>query len=314
MRRREAMGVIGGAAAWPLASRAQQSRVHRIGALVIGLADVPSFQREFREGLRELGRIEGRDYALELRSADGELGRLRSLATELVRLKVDVIVALFTPCGLAAKEATREIPIVVLTGDPLGTGLVGGLTRPGANVTGLSQMAPQTHVKCVELFRDMLPAARRIGLVVNAADPLFAKSLLEEARVAGVSPVIVVQRDNELDETLAKLAADVEAVVFQASFPSGRMVELGLKYRLPLATALRAFAEIGGLMAYQADTHLLFRRAATFVHKILRGESPADMPVEQPTKFGLVINLRTARAIGLSIQEAFLLRADEVIE
>ena len=131
MRRREAMGVIGGAAAWPLASRAQQSRAHRIGALVIGLADVPSFQREFREGLRELGRIEGRDYALELRSADGELGRLTSLATELVRLKVDVIVALFTPCGLAAKEATREIPIVVLTGDPLGTGMAG--RSPGSD-------------------------------------------------------------------------------------------------------------------------------------------------------------------------------------
>ena len=237
-----------------------------------------------------------------------------ALAAELVRLKVDVIVALFTPCGVAAKEATREIPIVVMTGDPLGTGLVGNLTRPGANVTGLSQMAPQTHVKCVELFRDMLPGAKRIGLVVHAADHLFAKSLLEEARTAGVSPITVVQRIDDLDATFAKLATEVDAVVFQASFPSAPIMELGLKYRLPTATALRAYAEIGGLMAYQADTHLLFRRAATFVHKIMRGESPADMPVEQPTKFTLVLNLRTARAIGVSVPELFLLRADEVIE
>src|SRR5829696_3426310 len=142
MRRRHALAVISGAMGWPLAARAQQSRVYRIGALVIGLADVPSFQREFREGLRELGRLEGRDYVVELRSANGELSRLPTLAAELVRLKVDVIVALFTPCGLAAKEATREIPIVVMTGDPLGTGLVGNLTRPGANVTGLSQIGP----------------------------------------------------------------------------------------------------------------------------------------------------------------------------
>src|SRR5829696_7017153 len=300
MRRRHALAVISGAMGWPLAARAQQSRVYRIGALVIGLADVPSFQREFREGLRELGRLEGRDYVVELRSANGELSRLPTLAAELVRLKVDVIVALFTPCGLAAKEATREIPIVVMTGDPLGTGLVGNLTRPGANVTGLSQMAPQTHVKCVELFRDMLPSAKRIGLVVHAADHLFAKSLLEEARTAGVSPITVVQRIDDLDATFAKLATEVDTVVFQASFPSAPIMELGLKYRLPTATALRAYAEIGGLMAYQADTHLLFRRAATFVHKIMRGESPADMPVEQPTKFTLVLNLRTARAIGVS--------------
>ena len=205
------------------------------------MSSVPSSRAPpARRVLRAIARSARPRHGLQ-QSADGELGRLTSLATELVRLKVDVIVALFTPCGLAAKEATREIPIVVMTGDPLGTGLVGSLTRPGANVTGLSQMAPQTHVKCVELFRDMLPGARRIGLVVNAADPLFAKSLLEEARIAGVSPVTVVQRDDELDETFAKLATDVEAVVFQASFPSAPIVELGLKYRLPSATALRAY-------------------------------------------------------------------------
>src|SRR3954471_11064040 len=167
MKRRGVIAGLGAAAAWPRPARAQPAPMKRIGALVIGNADVPSFQKELREGLSELGRIEGRHYVIELRSANGQLSRLAALAAELVRLKVDVIVALFTPCGLAAKEATRDIPIVILTGDPLGTGLVRSLTRPGANVTGLSQMAHQTHLKCVELFQDMLLGARRISLLVN---------------------------------------------------------------------------------------------------------------------------------------------------
>jgi putative ABC transport system substrate-binding protein len=287
---------------------------------VIGNADVPSLQKELREGLSELGRIEGRHYVVELRSAEGQLSRLAELAAELVRLKVDVIVALFTPCGLAAKQATREIPIVVLTGDPLGTGLVESLSRPGGNVTGLSQMAPQTHLKCAELFRDMLPAARRVGLLVFEADHLFAKSLLEEARVVGsgtgmeVGPIVAVRGLDGVAAAVAKLAGETDALIFQASLPTTQMVELTVAHRLPTATALRQFAEIGGLMSYQPDTRLLFRRAATFVDKIWRGEKPADLPIEQPTKFELVINLKTAKAIGLTIPESFLLRADEVIE
>src|SRR6478735_7932938 len=181
MRRREVIAGLGATAAWPRPARAQPAPMKRIGALVIGNADVPSFQKELREGLSELGRIEGRHYVIELRSANGQLSRL----AELARLKVDVIVALFTPCGLAAKEATRDIPIVILTGDPLGTGLVDSLSRPGGNVTGLSQMAAETHGKCLELFRDMLPSARRLAVMINAADPLFATSLLKEVRRAG---------------------------------------------------------------------------------------------------------------------------------
>src|ERR1043165_1371548 len=154
MKRREF--IIGGAAAaWPMGAWAQQSQMKRIGALVIGNADVPSFRKELREGLRELGHTEGQNYVLEFRSAEGQLSRLPELAAELVRLKVDVIVALFTPCALAAKQATREIPIVILAGDPLGTGLVESLSRPGGNITGLSQMGAETHGKCVEILRDM---------------------------------------------------------------------------------------------------------------------------------------------------------------
>ena len=321
MKRRDFIALLGGATAWPLAAHAQQSPMNRIGVLVIGNADVPSFGKELREGLRELGRIEGQHYVIEFRSAEGQLSRLPELAAELVRLKVDVIVALFTPCALAAKQATREIPIVILTGDPLGRGLVESLSRPGANVTGLSQMAAEAHGKCVELFRDMLPSARRVALIANGADPVFAKSFLEQARRAGsgtgseISPVVTIRGPDELEAAFATAVQEkADAVILQASLPTKRMVELALAHRLPAATTIRTFAEIGGLMSYGSDGPVLFRHAATFVHKILRGEKPADIPVEQAVKFELVINLKTAKAIGVTIPPTLLARADEVIE
>src|SRR3954451_19909278 len=204
MKRRVLLGILGSTVAWPLVARAQRPKMSRIGVLVIGNADVPLFGRELREGLRELGHIERQHYLIEFRSAEGQLGRLPELASELVRLKVDVIVALFTPCALAAKQATRDIPIVILTGDPLGTGLVESLARPGANITGLSQMAAETHGKCVELFRDMLPSARQFAAIANGADPLFAKSFLQEVHRAGsgtgseISPFITVRGPEEI--------------------------------------------------------------------------------------------------------------------
>jgi putative ABC transport system substrate-binding protein len=321
-KRREFITLLGGAAsAWPGVARAQQPQMKRIGALVIGNADAPAFQRELREGLRELGHIEGQHYAIELRSAEGQLSRLPELAAELVRLKVDVIVALFTPCALAAKQATREIPIVILAGDPTGTGLVESLSRPGANVTGLSYMAAETHGKCVELFRDMLPSAQRIAVIANAADPVFAKSFLEQAHRAGsgtgseISPVVMIRSADELEAAFARLSEEkAGAMVFQASLPTKRVAELAVAHRLPTATGISSFAEIGGLMAYGPDEPALHRRAATFVHKILRGEKPADIPVEQPTKFRLAINLATAKTIGITVPPTLLARADEVIE
>jgi putative ABC transport system substrate-binding protein len=320
MRRREFLGTLGGAVAWPIVARAQQSQMKRIGALVIGNADAPSFLTELREGLRDLGRIEGQNYAIELRSAEGQLGRLPQLAAELVGLKVDVIVALFTPCALAAKQATHEIPIVILSGDPIGTGLVQSLSRPGANVTGLSQMGAETHAKCIELFRDMLPSARRIAVIANAADPVFAKSFLDQAHRAGSGTgseiiSITIRGPDELEAGFATAAKEkADAVVYQASLPTKRAADLAIAHRLPAATIIRSFAEVGGLMAFGADASSLNRRAATFVDKILRGEKPADIPVEQPTKFNLVINLKTAKTIGLTVPPTFLSRADEVIE
>ena len=292
----------------------------RIGALVIGNADAPSFLTELRKGLRDLGRIEGQNYAIELRSAEGQLGRLPQLAAELVGLKVDVIVALFTPCALAAKQATHEIPIVILSGDPIGTGLVQSLSRPGANVTGLSQMGAETHAKCIELFRDMVPSARRIAVIANAADPVFAKSFLDQAHRAGSGTgseiiSITIRGPDELEAGFATAVKEkADAVVYQASLPTKRAADLAIAHRLPAATIIRAFAEVGGLMAFGADAPSLNRRAATFVDKILRGEKPADIPVEQPTKFNLVINLKTAKTIGVTVPPTLIARADEVIE
>src|SRR5258706_1346432 len=184
MRRRNFIALLGGAAVWPLAARAQQFKLARIGALFIGLADAQSFKKEFQDGMRELGYVEGQNVAFEFRSAEGKLDRLPELAAELVRLKVDVIVALYVPCALAAKQATSEIPIVIVAADPVETGIVAGLAHPGGNITGVSLMSAVMIGKCIELFRDMLAATRQIGVLTNSADPLFAKLVLDEAELA----------------------------------------------------------------------------------------------------------------------------------
>jgi putative ABC transport system substrate-binding protein len=322
MRRREFITFMGGAAAaWPLAARAQQSKVARIGALYIGLADSESFKKELREGLREVGYVEGQNIAFEFRSAQGRLDRLPELAADLVRLKVDVIVALYVPCALAAKQATREIPIVIIAADPIETGIVPSLAHPGENITGVSLMSAVLVGKCVELFHDMSVATRHVALLTNAADPLFAKLILDQVELAGrmtgieIQPIMVRGPDEQLDAAFAAMAkGQAEAVVIQGSLSTKRVADLALGHRLPAASTTRAFADVGGLMSYGADGPALFRLGAKFVHRILQGRPLNDLPIEQPTKFGLVINLKTAKALGLTIPESFLTRADEVIE
>ena len=320
MKRRNFITLMGGVAAWPLVGYAQEPKVRRVGALLIGNADMESFQKELREGLRELGYIEGQNILFEFRSAEGILDRLPALAAELVRLKVDVIVALYTPCGLAAKDATHEVPIVLLTGDPLATGLVASLARPGGNITGLSMMAAETHGKLIELLRDMLPAVRHVAVLTNAADPVFAKLVLEQVGLAGRITGIEIQPfkvggPEELDAAFAAMAGGrAEAVVIQGSLSTKRVADLALEHRLPAASLSRSFADVGGLMSYGADGPALFRRSALFVHKILQGSKPVDMPVEQPTKFELVVNLKTANTLGIDVPLFFQQRADVVIE
>jgi putative tryptophan/tyrosine transport system substrate-binding protein len=322
MKRREFITLLGGgAAAWPLAARAQQSKVARIGALYIGLADAESFKKELREGLRELGYMEGQDIAFEFRSAEGKLDRLPELAAELVRLKVDVIVALYVPSALAAKQATREIPIVIIAADPVETGVVPSLARPGENITGVSLMSAVFIGKCIELFRDMLIPTRHVAVLANAADPLFAKLVLDQAELAGritsieIQPIMVRGPDEGLDVAFAAMVrGQADAIVIQGSLSTKRIADLALEHRLPAASTTRAFTDVGGLMSYGADGPALFRLGAKFVHRILQGRQPKELPIEQPTKFELAVNLKTAKAMGLTIPESFLLRADALIE
>jgi putative ABC transport system substrate-binding protein len=321
MQRRKFITLLGGAAAtWSLVARAQQAKVYRIGVLLLGNADAESFQTELREGLGKSGYVEKQNLLFDFRSAEGKLDLLPKLAAELVALKVDVIVALLTPCALAAQKATREIPIVVVSGDPLGTGLVTSLARPGGNITGISLMAAEMHGKCVELFRDIFPSMRRIAVLLNAADP-FSKQVREQVQLAGrttgieIAPSVMVRGPDEIDAAFAAMKNEgAGAVVVQGSLTTKNVADLALKHRLPAAAQTRSFAEVGGLISYGADGPPVFRQSTLFVTKILQGGNPANMPIEQPTKFELVVNLRSAKALGITVPESFLLRADQVIE
>jgi putative ABC transport system substrate-binding protein len=322
MRRRDFITLIGGAlASRPITARAQQSKVARIGVLYIGTADAEMFKKELREGLHELGYVEGQNIAFEFRSAEGKLDRLPELANELVRLKVDVMVALYVPPSLAAKQATTDIPIVVIVGDPVETGIVPSLARPGGNITGVSLMASALNGKSVELFRDMLPSLRRVGVLGHATNPVFAKSMLNEVLAAGrptgteIQPVVMVSGPNEFESAFMTMVRErADAVVVQGSLAIKPVTDMAIKYRLPAASTARVFAEIGGLMSFGADGPVAFRHGAKFVQRILQGKQPKDLPIEQPTKFELVINLKTAKAIGLTIPETFLQRADALLD
>jgi putative ABC transport system substrate-binding protein len=321
MRRREFMTLLGGAAVlWPLASLAQQAKVRIIGVLVIGNIDPAEFWRLFQQGLRDLGHVEGHDIRFEFRSAEGQIDRLPELAAELVRLPVDIIVTWFTPPAQAAKQATREIPIVMAdAGDPVGTGLIASLSRPGGNVTGIAAITAELAGKCVELIRDMLPSARRVGALINVPDP-FSKPFLERIQRGGeatgttIDPIRISSRE-EFEAAFADMEKErPDAIIVQPSLPGKRATELALKHHVPAVSVPRWFAEEGGLMSYSPRFPELFYQAAVYVDKILRGAKPADLPVVQPTKFELIINIKTAKSLGLTIPESFLQRADEVIE
>jgi ABC-type uncharacterized transport system substrate-binding protein len=322
MRRRDFITALGGMAAgtWPLAARAQRSKVYRVGALLLGNADVDAFRKAMREELLKSGYSEAQNVKFDFRSAEGKLDSLPGIATELVKLNVDIIVAVFTPCALAAREASHDIPIIAVMADPVGSGLVRTLAHPDGNITGVSLMAAELHGKCVELFHDMIPSLRRIAVLSNAADPSW-QQILEQVQLAGkltgieIAPRAMVHGLNEIDSAFADIKqANADAVVIQGSLSRRDVAELALKYRIASATVPRAFAEVGGLMSYGPDFADSFRRAASFVVRVLQGGRPAEMPVEQPTKFELVINLKTARALSLEVPPTLLARADDVIE
>src|SRR5215471_3945608 len=271
LKRREFITLVGAAVAWPLAAGAQQPKVPTIGALVIGNISPEQFWREFRQGLRDLGYVEGQNIRFEFRSAQGQIDRLPALAAELVRLKVDVIVTWFTPPTAAAKQATHEIPIVMAdTGDPIGTGLVASLPRPGGNVTGIASVSAELAGKSVQLIRDMLPSARRVAALANATDP-FSKPFLEQIKLGGeatgttINPVNIGNSE-EFEAAFAAMEKErPDAVIVQPSLPSRRAAELALKQRVPAVSVPRWFAEQGGLMSYSPRYADLFRKAAVYV-------------------------------------------------
>jgi putative tryptophan/tyrosine transport system substrate-binding protein len=319
MKRRQLIPLLCSAAlAWPLAARSQQARLPTIGVLLVG--NLEPFWSQFREGLRDFGYVDGQNIKIEFRSGEGKLGILPDLAADLVRLKVDLIVASETPAVQAAKQVTSTIPIVMApSGDPVGTGQIASLAKPGGNVTGLSAATAELAGKSLELLRELLPSVRRVAALADPTNP-FTKPFLEQIKLAGqaLSIEIDVQMVRGVDEFEAAFAAmtgaRVDAVIVQPTLPRKRAVELVLQHRLPAVSGNRAFADAGGLMSYAASLADRYREAAVYVDKILKGRNPGDLPVQQPTKFELVVNLKTATALGLTIPPSLLLRADELIK
>jgi len=311
----------------PRASEAQQAgKVPRIGYLrSTSPSDRPPLLDAFRQGLRELGWVEGRNIVIDYRYAEGRFDRLPDLAAELVRLKVDIIVASPTPAAAAAKNATQTIPIVMIAvTDPVGLGLIASLARPGGNVTGLSySVGPEIIGKQLELLKETVPKVRRVAILSNPANPsqpLSRRELKVAARSLGVQlQLLEAQGPNEFDGAFAAMATErVGALVVMSDSMLNshrtRLADLAARSRLPAAYGLRENVEAGGLVSYGPSVRDLFRRSATYVDKILKGAKPADLPVERPTKFDLVINLKTVKALGLTIPQSLLGRADEVIQ
>ena len=325
-RRREFITLLGGAAVtWPLAARAQQAgKLPTIGFLG---ANTPAVQirwtAAFVQRLRELGWIEGRTIAIEFRWAEGRSERAAEIVAEFVRQKVDVIVTGGTEYVLAAKQVTSVIPIVFSNvGDPVDSGLVAGLARPGGNVTGLSIQGTDTAGKRVELLRDVIPSLRRLAIMANVGNPAVVLELRQVqavARTLGLEvTTLEIRRAEDITPAFEALKSRADALYIVpdplADTHRVRINTLALGTRLPTISGVREQVEAGGLMSYGANFPDLFRRAADLVDKILRGAKPADIPVEQPTKFDLIINITTAKALGLEIPSTLLARADEVIE
>jgi putative tryptophan/tyrosine transport system substrate-binding protein len=322
MKRRDFVTLLAAAAAVavPRRLRAQQPRIATIGVLVTGNASPNEYLTGLREALRDVGLIEGQNVRLEVRTAEGRAGLLPEKAAELVRLKVDVIVASLTPSVKAAKEATSDIPIVMApAGDPLETGLVASLARPGGNVTGVSTAAAELAGKTIELIHEVFPSARRVAVLANATDS-FTKPYLAQVedggRRTGLAIETFMQRpDAPLEPAFEAMRAKAaDALIVQGTMSRKEVVELAIKYRLASFGSQRTWPMAGGLMSYSASFAEMYALAAGYVDKILKGRTPADLPVAQPTKFDLVINMKTAKALGVTIPEAFLVRADEVIE
>ena len=326
VERRALLTATGALLAAPLAVGAQPAKVARIGILSLDMAGNPRGTDSFREGLRELGYVEGRNIQIEFRNAERRFERFPALAAELVALKVDVIVAPNVVAAQAASKVTKTIPIVFAgVADPINDGLVASLARPGGNVTGLSNLSPDLVGKRLQLLTQAVPGVKRVAILwqpgsgMEGTDRDTLKDAQAAAQTLGVRLAVVEARSaGDLDGAFATIARDGANALFVLGTPMffterERLVALAAKNRLPGMFTSRQFVVAGGLMAYGASLDDLLRRSATYVDKLLKGKSPAELPVEQPTKFELIVNLKTARALGLTIPRSVLGRADEVI-
>jgi putative ABC transport system substrate-binding protein len=316
MRRRTFIKLLASAAvAGPFAARGQ-TRPKRVGVLVIGKPDPEPFWHVFREAMRKHGHMEGENIVYEFRSAEGDATRLSALAAELVRLRVDAIVTWYTPTVRAAKDATNEIPIIMAdAGDPVGTGLVASLARPGGNVTGVAGITAELAGKCVDLYRELLPSTHRLAALCNMADP-FSESLFKQIEDASRQEKVeleslFVKPGPEAEGAFAKMSQNkVDGVIIQPSLLSMRVAKIALGARLPTATVSRWFAEQGGLMSYNPIQDDIFRVAADYTDRVLKGVNPATLPVQQPTKFELVVNRKTAQSMGIKLPDRFMIAHD----
>ena len=326
MTRRKLLIALGaGALAAPLASRAQQQRVYRVGFLGNSTAALEAnLVGPFREGLRDLGYVEGRNIVIEYRWAEGKYERFPELITELVVLNVDVIVTAGTPAALAVKRAMARIPLVmVAVGDPVGTGLVASLARPGGNFTGLTSIAPDLEGKRLELLREVVPKLSHVSVLwnpdnafhVTAEKEVHAAAQVLNVKVQSVGVRAAPEFDHAFDAiTIERPGAFIVLADRVFLHNRARIVDFAARNRLPAVYPYRELVEAGGLVSFGPNYADMHRRAATYVEKILKGAKPADLPIEQPTKFELVINLKTAKALGITIPQSLLLRADEVIQ
>jgi putative ABC transport system substrate-binding protein len=324
MKRRDFIALLGGAAAWPVVARAQQKAMPVIGWLGITLLDpaAPTLAA-FRQGLSETGYVEGQNVAIEYRFAESRYDRLPALTADLVGRKVDVIMAVSNASALAAKSATSAIPIVFTGVDPVERGLVASLARPGGNLTGVSVMTTELLPKRLELLSELVPQARVIALLVNpnnTSTEVMIRDVQDAARAKGLQLTILkAGSEGEIDAAFASLVQLHAGALLVGSDPffvgrRGQLVELASRHAVPAMYEMRAFAASGGLISYGTSLTGTFRLAGNYAGKILKGAEPADLPVQQPTRFELVVNLKTAQALGLTVPPSILARADEVIE
>jgi putative tryptophan/tyrosine transport system substrate-binding protein len=323
VRRREFITLLGGAAAWPLVARAQQPKVWRIGVLA-PVPPTPAMLSAFRDGMRERGYVEGQNLSIDVRWPQGSFDQDPSIVTELVNSNVDVIVAWATPATIAARRATSTIPIVMVgVEDPVGSGFIASLARPGGNITGLSNITVDLSAKLMELFAELVPGMKRVGVVQNPNNPgtpVLLRGTEDAVRKLNMQVQVVnAQISDEFDRAFAQLSAQGVGGVVVIPDPaviehSRRIAELAQSARLPTAFQRRENVDAGGLLSYGPDINDEFRQAAFYVDRILKGEKPAELPVMQPTKIELVINLKTAKALGVTVPLIMQMTADEVIE